>query len=164
MTIILNEKKRHIIELAKLVAPRDPVAAAARLADFLPLNEVPASFWTEAGIRGVARKLRTIPSFAQLVDAAEEWDREQSGALGISHVGWTPPGADPELETGLAYFRRRETEGFAGAPIQAANVGGGRAHVLSLMRKIYPAAWAQITGRPNPEMRRNLDDGDRADI
>lgn len=134
--------------VAKLVFPHSPDKATDAILAYLPLlADLPDAAFTHRSAEAVATSTRrlAIPAYDELSTALRAWwrdNRPRQQAIGQEK----PHGWNETDEVWLAYWRRREAEGFALIPNMVKPPGGytWREHVASMVRCYSLKAWSVI--------------------
>jgi len=157
MTRQLTKRAQWFSMLAKLTSPMEATAAAQAFLAYAPmLEQFPNEAFTLASLEHVAANCRHgVPTYADLREHLGAWwkdNRPNVPAIGDA------ANLDENARMWLAYFRRREAEGFrveTGRPVS-------REHCLSLVKQQSLAAWQHLTGNatharhPTPEEREHV--------
>lgn len=119
--------------------------ADSRLSAFVPLlaDEFSERYFTPNSLRFVARACKFFPTYGELVDHLNAWSRQAKSPHAALR---NDSNLAPEEQGWLAYWRRRQAEGFA--PLREADgrlsrpeIRDWRLHTETLIQHYAPNAW-----------------------
>lgn len=146
-----TDARSWLRSLGALVTTSMPLAEARERLDILApvlASEFDGWVFCADSLAFVARRCKFFPTFAELCEHLSAWRKEHKPALQTTALP-DNLGLDATDRSWLAFWQRREREGFAPSRepdgrLTRPDVTDWREHTASLIRRMSPKAWAQI--------------------